>query len=205
MKRDLQRRETQAVLFDAAIELFDVQGYVNTSVEEICRSAGIGRATFFRHFETKAGLMREKNGRTAADARERIDELPGPSDAIDRLRAFADAVHDAWVDAGPGLRGLFEDSVTGGDNIRARLHSDLQTLVGEIMRDGRASGALSLELSPSLSAHLVIVYLAAATTAWFNNPDEDYRSLIDRALNQCLYGIAGAPGSRRASGRGRRA
>ncbi len=40
-------------IFQAAMELFQQQGYENTSVEEITRKAGVSKGTFFTHFPTK--------------------------------------------------------------------------------------------------------------------------------------------------------
>src|SRR4051794_35473022 len=102
-KRMQNRLDTQAAIFDAAVELIEQQGYDNTSVEEICEVAGVGRATFFRHFETKAGLLREYNRRLAHDAAQRLTVV-GAAGASVQLQAIADAIYDAWASAGPGVR-----------------------------------------------------------------------------------------------------
>lgn len=51
----LQRRKnkTRQALIDAATQLFASRGYENTTVEQIARTAGVSRRTFFRYFKYK--------------------------------------------------------------------------------------------------------------------------------------------------------
>jgi AcrR family transcriptional regulator len=185
--RAQHRLDTRAAIFDAAVTLIEAQGYEQTSVEEICSAAGVGRATFFRHFETKAGLLREYNRRLAEDATQRIATLAS-TDATSRLQAVADAIHDAWVAAGPGLRRLGADAATLADPSGNR--TELLALVLDVVRAGRAAGELATDLPPPLTAYLIVTHLAGATAWWFNHPDDDLHQLLDSALAQSLYGIA---------------
>ncbi len=182
------RLDTEAAIFDAAVALIEVQGYEHTSVEEICEAAGVGRATFFRHFETKAGLLREYNRRLTADARHRLEALV-TTDARSRLQVIADAVHDTWSAAGPGVRRLGADAATLSDPTGSRTHPELLALVLDVVRAGSAAGQLATELPPPLTAYLVVSHLAGATAWWFNHPDDDLRQLLDHSLSQCLQGI----------------
>jgi AcrR family transcriptional regulator len=52
------RRQTRRAIIDAAAGLFAERGYVGTSFETIAEAAGVGRATVFAHFPTKAGLLK---------------------------------------------------------------------------------------------------------------------------------------------------
>lgn len=52
------RRQTRRAIIDAAAGLFAARGYVATSFDAIAESAGVGRATVFAHFPTKAGLLK---------------------------------------------------------------------------------------------------------------------------------------------------
>ena len=56
----LQVRKQQFVreaIWDAAIDLFAVQGYDETTVEDIAAAAGVSRRSFFRYFASKSELM----------------------------------------------------------------------------------------------------------------------------------------------------
>ena len=196
-KRMQNRLETQAAIFDAAVALVEQQGYDNTSVEEICAAAGVGRATFFRYFETKAGLLREYNRRLTADAAERLTAM-GDADAGARLRAIAGAIHDAWTSAGPGVRRLGGDAAALADPTGERTHPELIGLVLDVVRTGLAAGELRTDLPPPLVAYLVVNHLAGAAWWWFDHPDDDLQALLDHSLDQCLNGIAvSSPSPRR--------
>lgn len=188
-KRLQNRIETRAAIFDAAVELVELHGYDYTSIEDIAEAAGVGRATFFRHFDTKAGLLREHNRRLTDDAATRLAALTS-TDAIDRLRTVVDAIHDAWTTAGPGLRQLGADAAALADPTGAKTHPELIQLVLDIVRDGIASGRMQTPLPPPLAAYLVVTHLVGAAGWWFINPDDDLRTLLDHSLDQALHGIA---------------
>lgn len=189
-RRSQNRREMRATIFDAAVRLFDEHGYEDTPVEEICDAAGVGRATFFRHFETKAGLLREFNRRVTEQARQRVQAL-GDAGFEGRLEAVRDVVHDAWITAGPGLRQLGAEAPTM-PNSAERFLPEFLALVTEIVRDARAAGDLRSEVPPLLLAYFVVMHLTGAVSWWIAYPDDDLRALLDASLEQCLRGIVPA-------------
>src|SRR5438477_9790985 len=85
--RQQRAKETRARLFTAAAELFDAQGYHETTVEQIVRRANVAKGTFFLHFATKDAVIAElvrMQVRGARKARERV--LADDGTALDRLR-----------------------------------------------------------------------------------------------------------------------
>lgn len=84
--RARKRDETRARIAGAAVELVSAQGIPATTVEQVADRAGVGRATFFRYFESKelaiaAGLSDVAVYVFASTLRELPDEL-GPLDAV---------------------------------------------------------------------------------------------------------------------------
>ena len=59
MKKDV-------LLKQIATKLFYEQGWVLTSVAEICRVADVSRVTFYKYFPTKQALVKYKNFINAA-------------------------------------------------------------------------------------------------------------------------------------------
>lgn len=72
-------------MFAAAAELFDAQGYHQTTVDQIVKRANVAKGTFFLHFATKdaviAELLRIQLRRIEKAREEMCDELP-----VERLR-----------------------------------------------------------------------------------------------------------------------
>jgi AcrR family transcriptional regulator len=52
-RRERNRSATQRRIADAAVRLASAQGVSGTTVDEIAAAAQVGRATFFRHFDSK--------------------------------------------------------------------------------------------------------------------------------------------------------
>jgi AcrR family transcriptional regulator len=108
-----RREESHERLLAAGIQKFCEEGYIYVSVDDIARSAGVSRVTFYRHFNGKADLAIELFKRATAAAipemlrighsefrnRAVIAEWIGALFAADRangrlLRVFTDATID---------------------------------------------------------------------------------------------------------------
>jgi AcrR family transcriptional regulator len=74
--RSRRRVQTQALIHEAAVALFEAQGVKATTVEEIAARAGVSSRTFFRHFASKeqAALPGQRRLRQAIDALELPDQ-----------------------------------------------------------------------------------------------------------------------------------
>lgn len=97
------RRASQELLQEAAFELFQLRGYRSTSVEQIARTAGFSRATFFNFFPSKAELFWvETDGLIASlgEFLERRLEDAGkgePADLREALLGFAETVGSSEI------------------------------------------------------------------------------------------------------------
>ena len=54
--RHPERGEARAAILDAALALVRRQGWAATSVEQLCRAAGVTKGAFFHHFDSKDAL-----------------------------------------------------------------------------------------------------------------------------------------------------
>ncbi len=64
--RQERGRETRRNLIRTAARLWSERGFDDVTVEEICSEAGVGRTTFYLHFESKERLLGSLAGATAA-------------------------------------------------------------------------------------------------------------------------------------------
>jgi len=58
-KPDRRTERTRKALMSAFVELMLTRGYMNVSVEDIAEAADVGRSTFYIHYKSKEGLLRE--------------------------------------------------------------------------------------------------------------------------------------------------
>lgn len=75
-------------LMEAAFALFDEHGYEQTTIEDIAALAGVGRATFFRHYRSKEAVVFPDHDRLLEQIRERL----ATSSHATALVAVSDAV-----------------------------------------------------------------------------------------------------------------
>ena len=110
-ERRLQRRQA---LLDAGLELFAAQGYVSTTIEQLCQQAYVGTKAFYETFASRDDLYVTLLAGIADDAFTRLGETVAgiPDDADERTlsdlvlgefaHAFVDDLRRAKVTFGEG-------------------------------------------------------------------------------------------------------
>jgi AcrR family transcriptional regulator len=82
--RDVQKQVTRERLIEAAAEEFRSRGFNETTADNIAKTAGASRATFYVYFRTKAEIVAELMRRSQSDVMEayrQLDELENPDHA----------------------------------------------------------------------------------------------------------------------------
>jgi len=57
--RERQKHELKALIYRTALELFQAEGYEETTIQQIASQARIGKGTFFNHFTSKDHVLQE--------------------------------------------------------------------------------------------------------------------------------------------------
>lgn len=193
--------DRQARLFDTAMSLFEVRGYEAVGVEDICRQAGVGRATFFRLFGGKAGLIEEANRRTAGLVEARI-AARGASGAA-ALRLMGATIAEAWLAAGAPVYAMFEGFVgrahviagVGEPEIDAASHGSraLRRLATGFVAQGQAEGEFDPGLDPEAMGLGFMSLILAACSVWMDRDDRDpaaFPRRVEQAVSVMLQGMA---------------
>jgi AcrR family transcriptional regulator len=187
--RTRRRERSTKRLYDAANELLATRAYDELTVDDICDRASVGRATFFRIFETKGGLLREFNRRLAADATQRIEEA-GDVDVRTALGHIREAIIDAWRHAGRGHVGManeFVRSVPSGDPHAA--HPELLALVVERVEIAVEAGELPDAVPVDLAGSLALIHMTAPIAYAIAGRDVDTDGLSRVLLDQWFLGM----------------
>jgi len=188
--RTRRRERNAARLYDAADLLLAAQSFEELTVEQICERAGVGKATFFRIFESKAGLLREFNRRLARDAAERIART-GDTDIRTTLGYVRAAIVDAWRHAGPGHVGMAREFVRSMPSTELHAaHPELLQLVTEAIGAAVASGELPDRVPTDLAASLALLQMVAPMTYMMSGQEADIDELSSLLLDQWLAGMA---------------
>lgn len=78
MNREQKKAQTHQKITDAAIELFERQGYETTTVQQITKCAAVAKGTFFNYFASKEDLVMELQGKVILKQFEFVTGKPGP-------------------------------------------------------------------------------------------------------------------------------
>lgn len=83
---DPRAEKTRGLISAAFLALINRRPYERIRVSDITRKAGVGRATFYAHFESKDALLRAELGRVVLPM---LVELPGDPCLVDCTNLFA--------------------------------------------------------------------------------------------------------------------
>lgn len=140
-RRDALRN--RKLLTDKAREVFAEQG-LNAPLDEIARRAGVGNATLYRHFPTRATLVDEVfrdalSETTAAGERARTAE-----DAWTGLTEYLQTVF-AGLAADRGTNDLMTTNLEGVTSLEA-IHAHNHTTIHGLLRRGQEQGTIRADL-----------------------------------------------------------
>lgn len=170
-RRARRRQEVRRRIVEAAIALFDEQGFAETRITTICERADVANKTFFNHFPTKADLLREIAQGALLHFLSTIEEARRAAGGTrERLHALFGQIADDALAAGPMHRELLveiihvaHESRTDRDQAR-RLHQAFRALV----RDGRSAGDVTLAHTLETQTDMVIGAFYALMLNWAN-------------------------------------
>jgi AcrR family transcriptional regulator len=176
-------RQNRARILAAAGEVFGAGGDT-ASTEEVARRAGVGIATVFRHFPTKADLLDAALVARLEALRERADGL---TDGHAFFAFFAEMVADAPGKIAVGEALLAAGVRPGPEALRAA--DELRSAFGRLLDRAKADGLVRDDAElPEVYAVLVGTCRAAAVAELDN-------AVRERMLAIVFAGLA--PGDRR--------
>ncbi|MFV0257456.1 MAG: TetR/AcrR family transcriptional regulator [Acidimicrobiales bacterium] len=187
--RARRRHDNARRLYDAADDLLRDVPFDEVSVDDICERAGVGRATFFRIYGTKAGLLREFNRRLTAAAVERLERRPAGdlAAALDEIRM---AMVDAWARTGRGHAGMAAEFVRTLPSAEPHAaHPELLALVATQVERAIDTGELADDLPADLVASMALLTMVVPIGHRITGHEVDFDTVSARLLNRWLAGM----------------
>lgn len=186
--RERNRTRTRRDIENAALELFEKQGYDATGVDEIAELAGVSRATFFRYYPSKEEVLFTNETDAVA---EMVAHVAAREDSRQNLAALAAPVTEFG-------RGLLDDDSSEGQRL-TRLVMTTRELEARSMRMrlrwergiarqlARERGEGAPKASDILLANLAVACLAAALWVWQASPkDTPIERILDAQFADAL-------------------
>lgn len=163
--------DARTKLLDAAIEVVRKQGYAATSVDELCKKAGVTKGAFFHHFESKDALAVAAANHWSETTGALFAQAPyhTPEDPLDRVLAYID-FRRALLKGKPAEFTCFagttvQETFATSDNIRAAckasIYGHAETLVADISEAMRRHKIKGDWTAQSLALHTQAVLQGA--------------------------------------------
>lgn len=187
-----RRRDNAEKLFDAAMRLAKQSGYQSLKTEDICHEAGVGRATFFRIFKSKAGLLREFNRRLAIEIADSLDQRQVENkqvDAAEKLSIVADGIALAWLQGGVVLAAMVTDYISNPEQGSLHwVHQEIYNIVVDIVAQGITDGELRDLLEAEKLASLILHQINIAIVEAAMDGQQNFQPLVQEVLGYLLNG-----------------
>ena len=141
-------------LLDAALHLIRAQGYAATTVDDICREAGVTKGSFFHHFKSKDDLALAAVAHWRAMTGGFFASAPyhQPQDPLDRLLGYLDFRAAILAGELPDytclLGTLVQETYDTHPQIRTACDQALASHVAELTRDIQAAKELYAPTAP---------------------------------------------------------
>ncbi|EXG82993.1 TetR/AcrR family transcriptional regulator [Cryptosporangium arvum] len=148
-RRELHKQETRRALQEAAVRLFEQDGYDRTTVRDIAAAAGVTERTFFRYFATKEELVLGEVLDLLPVIREAVIERPAGETPYQAVRSALLALLDG-LDRGIGILFASEEGAT--PSALAVIHQVEEALEDAFVARGVAAGLPASVLSKAATA-----------------------------------------------------
>jgi AcrR family transcriptional regulator len=190
--RERKKLQTRSAIINRAVELFNTQGFYNTSIDDIADAADVSRGTFFNYFGYKEAVIVEF-GRDlmidlTAQVEEQIKREVGAERIIFRIWLEVRSLLDEHGEAVVVLsHELLNPDVERA--VRAAQAFTLAELVEKVAATGQRSGRFRSTLDAGqfgqLVANLIIVSVA---TQYRTNDLEAADGYMRQSLNVVFHG-----------------
>src|SRR5487761_531776 len=174
-------------LAQAAFDLFNERGYEQTTIDDIAERAGLGRATFFRHYRSKEDVIFPHHDRLLDRVRDRLRST-GHGTA---LAAACDAVRLVllhYLDEGDLARRRYAltSTVPALRDREIVSVARYQRVFREFLADQAGDPAELAQLRAELAAAAVVAAHNHVLRRWLRGESREPLTELDAAMRQVL-------------------
>ena len=197
-RRERQKLEREQRILAAARRLFDRRGYLNTSMEDVARRAGLAVGTLYNYFSSKDQLLialSQIDTEHLLSVGERILADP-PDDPVEAIAALTEVMVQGITAGERRLwRELFVASIAAPDTLGARMFALDMRLIAQLttMLDRlKVRGSIDASVDTSRAAGLFYGICLTWTIAFATRDDltiETMRAEISESVRITIHGI----------------
>ena len=189
-RRERKKQETRQRLMEAALRLFQEQGYGGTTVGQIAEAADVAKGTFFNYFETKEALLPPLAEWRLRQLGEMLSPEQGaPGSPVARIKLALRLVAEDSLSDPLLMRRLFAAGMRHRD---ARPVHALARLLADQVRQAQDAGEIRADVDAIYLGGVIRALFFQQLMMWHHgHRPAPLPELLDRAVDLLLDGIAG--------------
>jgi TetR/AcrR family transcriptional regulator, regulator of mycofactocin system len=172
-----------------ALDLFNRQGYDETTVDQIAGAVGVSRRTFFRYYDSKRDVVWGEFDAELVRLHDQLEGAPADRPMMEVLRHAVMATNRFGAGELDELRiriGLIGTVPTLVAHSAVRYTEWCQVVAGFV---ARRSGCRPEDLGPQTVARAALGAAMAAFSCWASGADDDLPGVVDRAFRLLASGF----------------
>lgn len=189
-----KKKETRQKIVKAAMDLFQKQGFNNTTMEQIADEADIARKTLYNYFPVKEAIVDEYvRGISQGLAREAFETIENLPDTRSRLVAALNHAY-GWVENNPEITAIcinyrLRNMVKESEAEKAE--TGTQSILSKVISLGQQAGEIRSDISVKMLVTHIDLLRGTITFEWLNDPSKfELQEEIVKLVDLFLYGAA---------------
>ena len=190
--RERKKEQTRRALEDAALDLFERQGFDRTTVEEIAAACDVSPRTFFRYFATKDQVLFGDDGEFT-DMLTDLEHRPVDEPPLRSVRAAVDAKIESFADE---RERLVKRARILAETPSLQFHGPhehvgkIEAVVDALARRDAAAGVQPRVLELRLGVGVGFAAIRAALDTWIaDGATGDLFAMVDEAFDRVETGL----------------
>lgn len=194
MKESRSKSDTRQKIIDKAVELFYIQGYLNTGINQVIAESSVAKNTFYYYFPSKDDLcvsyLQEMNRDWMRSIKARINNSKKPLDKLFAPLEFLKKWNKDNEYRGCPFLNIVSEITDSSSNIRkeAIYHKDgFKTIIKELLKDTKDSDKKysGIDVESLSDAYFLLAEGAIVTSQNYKDlfPFKVARKNIERLLN----------------------
>lgn len=193
MRRELNKENTKNLLVASAMELFQIQEYQKTTIDEIAKKAGVSKPTFFAYFKSKEEVLYEFDIKQLENFRQFMKEqLRNHDDLLVNLRNsivhMATNLHTTYMFT-QNLMHL----VTISEEYKSLLKNEfamMQSITEEIIHYAQLNEMITSDIpAEAIARDLNNIYVGSLVNWVISNGTESLESIMRNTIDHYISGI----------------
>lgn len=192
--RKKKSQETKLKLYNAAIKLFNRYGYENVSISQITNKVGVGKGTFYIHYQSKEAILVEQFEKIDSFYLERYNNSDKNNTAKVQLMEFLHTVAVLTQDVLKidSVKVVYKSQINAPQNLKLLIDDKRLyfKIIQEIIELGQKSKEFRVDLSSKEITLIVTRFIRAIIYDWIlHDGNYNLATDFDRSFNLYLNTI----------------